>query len=158
MNEIQELLVRLGLNANRKQRVDKNRTGDVAQVPFVNRIIRRCVPNFNDIPCFDGMSYKEDFIDWILNFEDYFTYAKIPEDFKALLVSRKLVRDAADWWNNIEYFRMRRGKSKIFSWPRMKRLMVNFFFPRDYDETFFYTSYSHGQKKLFEGNVARISI
>ena len=106
MNEIQELLVRLGLNANRKQRVDKNRTGDVAQVPFVNRIIRRCVPNFNDIPCFDGMSYKEDFIDWILNFEDYFTYAKIPEDFKALLVLRKLMRDAKDWQNNIEYFRM----------------------------------------------------
>ena len=53
---------------------------------------------------------------------------------------------------------MWKGKSKIFSWPRMKRLMVNFFFPRDYDETFFYTSYSHGQKKLFEGNVARISI
>jgi hypothetical protein len=43
------------------------------------------------------MSYKEDFIDWILNFEDYFTYAKIPEDFKALLVLRKLMRDAKDW-------------------------------------------------------------
>ena len=43
------------------------------------------------------MSYKEDFIDWIWNFEDYFTYAKIPEDFKALLVLRKLMRDAKDW-------------------------------------------------------------
>uniref|UniRef100_A0A2N9GCV3 Uncharacterized protein n=1 Tax=Fagus sylvatica TaxID=28930 RepID=A0A2N9GCV3_FAGSY len=32
----------------------------------------------------------------------------IPEDFKVLLVSRKLVRDAADWWNDIEYCRMRR--------------------------------------------------
>jgi hypothetical protein len=107
MNEFRELLVELGLNANRKQRV--------ARWPFVNRLIGRCVLKFNDIPCFDGISYKEDLIEWILNFEDYFTYAKILEDFKALLVSRKLVRDAADWWNNIEYFRMRRDKSKIFS-------------------------------------------
>ena len=61
--------------------------------------------SFKDIPCFDCISYKEDFIDWILKFEDCFTYAKIPEDFKALLLSRKLVRDAADWWNG-EYFKM----------------------------------------------------
>ena len=114
----------------------------------------RHVLNFSDIPCFDGISYKEDFIDWILNFEDYFTYAKIPEDFKVLLVSRKLVRDAANWWNDIEYCRMRRGKVKIFSWQRMKRLMANFFFPRNYNEILFYTSYSHGQSKLFEGKCS----
>ena len=30
MNKIQELLVELGLNANRKQRVDKNHTKEVA--------------------------------------------------------------------------------------------------------------------------------
>jgi hypothetical protein len=71
--------------------------------------------NFNDIACFDGISYKEDFINWILNFEDYFTYAKIPEDFKVLLVLRKLVNDVVDWWNDIEYFKMRRRKSRIFS-------------------------------------------
>ena len=65
--------------------------------------------NFNDIACFDGVSYKEDFINWILNFEDYFTYAKIPEDFKVLLVLRKLVKDV------VEYFKMRRRKSRIFS-------------------------------------------
>jgi hypothetical protein len=92
MNEIRKLLVGLGLNANRKQRVDKNRAGEVAREPFVNQLIRRHVLNFNDIPCFD-ISYKEDFIDWILNFEDYFTCAKIPKDFKVPLVSRKLVKD-----------------------------------------------------------------
>ena len=97
MNEIQDLLIGLGLNANKKQRINKNRIGEVARGPFVNWLIRWLVLNFNDIPCFDGMSYKEDFIDWILNFEDYFTYAKIPEDFKALLVLRKLMRDAKDW-------------------------------------------------------------
>jgi hypothetical protein len=41
------------------------------------------------------LSYKEDFIDWNLYFEDYFAYAKIPKDFKVLLV-----RDASNWWND----------------------------------------------------------
>ena len=39
----------------------------------------------------------------------------------------------------------------------MKRLMVNFFFPRGYDEVLFYTTYSHKTKNLFEvdcsGNI-----
>ena len=63
MNEIRELLVGLGLNPNRKQRVAKNRAGEVAREPFVNRLIRRHALNFNGIPCFDDISYKEDFID-----------------------------------------------------------------------------------------------
>ena len=106
MNMIRELLVGLGLNTNKKQRVDKNRAREVARGTFVNRLIGRHVLNFNDISCFDDISYKEDFIDWIFNFVDYFTYAKIREDFKVLLVSRKLVWDVADWWNDIKYFRM----------------------------------------------------
>ena len=53
----------------------------------------------------------------------------------------------------IEYFRMRRGKLRIFSWPRIKRLMVNFFFPRDYDEILFYTTYSQRIAKLFKGDL-----
>jgi phosphoribosylformylglycinamidine (FGAM) synthase PurS component len=56
MNEIQELLVGLGLNANKEQRVDKNRTREVARESFVNRLIKQHVLNFNDIPCFDGIS------------------------------------------------------------------------------------------------------
>jgi hypothetical protein len=86
-----------------------------------------------------------------LNFENHFTYAKIPKDFKALLVLRKLVRDVADWWNDIEYFRIRKGKFRIFSWARMKRLIVNFFLTCSYDEILFYISYSHGKTILFEG-------
>ena len=149
MNEIRELLVVVGLelNANRLQRVGKNRTRDIARGPLVNRLMGRHVLNFSDIPCFDGISYKEDFIGWILNFEDYFTYAKIPEDFKVLLVSRKLVRDAADWWNDIEYCRMRRGKFQIFSWARMKRLMASFIQVIVMDN-----------QNYLKGNVARISI
>jgi hypothetical protein len=55
-----------------------------------------------------------------LDLENYFSYAKIPKDFKVLLVSSKLESDATDWWNDEGYSRMRRGKPKKFSWPRMK--------------------------------------
>lgn len=37
------------------------------------------VLNFNNIPYFDGISYKENFIDLILNPGNYFAYTKIPE-------------------------------------------------------------------------------
>jgi hypothetical protein len=108
MNEIRELLVVVGLelNSNRLQRVGKNCTRDIARGPLVNRLMGRHVLNFSDIPFFDGISYREDFIGWILNFKDYFTYAKIPKNFKVLLVRRKLVKDTTDWWNDIDYFRM----------------------------------------------------
>lgn len=43
---------------------------------------------------------------------------------------------------------MQRGKPKISTWPRMKKLMVNFLFPLDYDEIFFYTSYGHRLKEF----------
>jgi hypothetical protein len=39
-----------------------------------------------------------------LDLEDYFSYARIPEDFKVLLVSSKLGSNAADQWNDIKYF------------------------------------------------------
>lgn len=44
--------------------------------------INRHVLNFNDITYFDRVSYKENFVDWILDLEDYFAYATIPKDFK----------------------------------------------------------------------------
>ncbi len=52
------------------------------------------------------ITYKEDFIDWILDFEEYFDNEKIPEGFKVQFVSSKLESYAEDWWNFIEYFRM----------------------------------------------------
>jgi hypothetical protein len=55
-----------------------------------------------------------------LDLENYFSYAKIPKDFKVLLVSSKFECDAADWWNDEGYSKMRKGKPKIFSWPSMK--------------------------------------
>ena len=59
MNKIRELLVGLGLNANRKQRVDMNRTREVAREPFVNRLIIHHVLNFNDISCFIAYHTKK---------------------------------------------------------------------------------------------------
>ena len=93
------------------------------------------------------ITYKEDFIDWILDFEEYFNNKKILESFKVQFVSSKLESDAEDWWNDIEYFRMCRDKSTISSWPRKKKkMMVKFLFTCDFDEILFYESKSLGNK------------
>lgn len=55
-------------------------------------------------------------------------------------VWRKLESDAEDWWNDIEYFIMLRGKTKIYSLPRMRKVMVNFFITCDFDEILLHTS------------------
>ena len=43
--------------------------------------------------------------------------------------------DAKDWWNEIKYLE-EEEVPKISSLPRMKRLVVFFFFPNNYDVFF----------------------
>lgn len=45
----------------------------------------------------DRASYKEGFIYWILDLEDYFGYTKIPKYFKVQLVSIMFANNATDW-------------------------------------------------------------
>lgn len=51
------------------------------------RAINQHILNFNGSSCFDGVLYKEYFIDWILKI---ILFTQILEDFKLQLVSRKL--------------------------------------------------------------------
>ena len=84
--------------------------------------------NFNDIQYFDDTSYKEDFIDWILDLKDYSAYAKISKYFKVQFVSRKLM-----WckrlveWNKI--FRRRRG-TQDFLIAKNEKIGGFFFLPK----------------------------
>lgn len=54
------------------------------------------------------VNHTEEFIDWMLDLVDYFSYAKVFEHFKVFFVSRILESDVANWWNDIQYIRRRR--------------------------------------------------
>ena len=56
--------------------------------------IQRCTPNYNKIPFFDGDMCKMDFIDWLLDLEEYFNFWKICDEEKVWLASNKLDDEA----------------------------------------------------------------
>ena len=76
--EICYMLIDLGLNA--KQEYEDNGNNYVKQYSW-GCPINQHVLNFNDSPCFDSISYQENFINWTLDLEHYFAYANIPEYF-----------------------------------------------------------------------------
>ena len=39
-----------------------------------DQYIQRCTPNSKEIPFFDGNMCKLDFIDWLLDFQEYFYF------------------------------------------------------------------------------------
>ena len=46
------------------------------------RYIQRCTPNYKKIPFFDGDMCKMDFVDWLLDLEEYFNFWKICDEEK----------------------------------------------------------------------------
>lgn len=74
---------------------------------------------------------KFQFIDWILDFEDYFNYYEICDEEKVIFVYNKVDDDVVKWQDDIKIDQKYRGKSKIHSWQRMKIVLVGLWFPYD---------------------------
>ena len=77
--------------------------------------IQQRTPNNKKIPFFDEDMCKLDFIDWLLDFEEYFNFWKICDEEKKWLASNKLDNEVEEWWEDIQIDRKRRGKHPICS-------------------------------------------
>uniref|UniRef100_A0A7N2MLY1 Uncharacterized protein n=1 Tax=Quercus lobata TaxID=97700 RepID=A0A7N2MLY1_QUELO len=77
-----------------------------------DQYIQRCTPNCKKIPFFDGDMCKLDFIDWLLDLEEYFNFWKICDEEKVRLASNKLDNEAEEWWEDIQIDRKRRLLAK----------------------------------------------
>lgn len=94
LQEIHGMLINLSLKTKGDCEDNRDiRVRDYACNPPINWVIL----NFNGIPCFDGILYKEELINSIINFEYYFFYAKITKDFIGKFVSSKFKKDAVGW-------------------------------------------------------------
>ena len=89
------------------------------------RYIQRRTPNYKKIPFFDRDMCKMDFIDWLLDLEEYFNFWKICNEEKLRLASNKLDDEAKEWWEEIQIDRKRRGKHLICSWQKMKKVLID---------------------------------
>ena len=105
-----------------------------------DQYIQRRTPNYKKIPFFDGDTCKLDFIDWLLDFEEYFNFWKICDEEKVWLASNKLDDEAEEWWEDIQIDRKQQVKHPIYSWQRMKRILIDLWFPNDYYNILDYTS------------------
>ena len=67
-----------------------------------DQYIQRRTPNYKTIPFFDGDMCNLDFIDWLLDLEEYFNYWKICDEEKVWLASNKLNDEVEKWWEDIQ--------------------------------------------------------
>ena len=68
---------------------------------------------------------KLDFIDWLLDLEEYFDYWEIYEEEGVWLAFNKLDGEAKEWWEDIQIDRKHQGKHPIHYWQRMKKVLVD---------------------------------
>ena len=80
-----------------------------------------------------------DFVNWLLDLEEYFNFWKICDEKKVQLASNKLDDEAEEWWEEIQINRKRRGKHPIYSWQKMKKVLIDLWFPNDYYDILDYT-------------------
>ena len=62
-----------------------------------DQYIQRRTSSYKKIPFFDGDMCKLDFIDWLLDLEEYFNFRKICDKEKVQLASNKLDDEADEW-------------------------------------------------------------
>ncbi|KAI5324497.1 hypothetical protein L3X38_033570 [Prunus dulcis] len=86
-----------------------------------------------DVPCFMGSDCIEGFLEWVADVEEIFDTISNSEDKMVKIVVSRLRGDVAFWWDEMLKSMKQQGKNPIASWNRMKRLLVEKFFPFEYD-------------------------
>ena len=70
-----------------------------------DQYIQRHTSNYKKSPFFDRDMCKLDFINWLLDLEEYFNFWKICDKEKVQLASNKLEDEAEEWWEDIQIYR-----------------------------------------------------
>ena len=79
-----------------------------------------------------------------------FNFWKICDEEKVWLASNKLDDEAEEWWEDIQINRKQRDKHPIRSWQRMKRILIDLWFPNDYYDILDYTSIDYKSVYSYE--------
>nr|GFB10895.1 reverse transcriptase domain-containing protein [Tanacetum cinerariifolium] len=66
---------------------------------------------------------------WLQTVERIFDLRDIPDRLKVKLVAIKLKKYASLWWEQVQTQRARKGKHKVDTWDKMKRLLRDQFLP-----------------------------
>ena len=58
--------------------------------------------------------------------------------------------EAEEWWEDIQINRKQQGKYPICSWQRMKRVLIESWFPNDYYDILDYASVNYKSKQYVQ--------
>ncbi|KAG6415636.1 hypothetical protein SASPL_123049 [Salvia splendens] len=88
-----------------------------------------------DIPSFDGTLNIEDFLDWVTDVDRFFEHVEVLNEKRAAMVACRLKSVAAAWWDMQLRDRELQGKARVFTWRKMRGMIVDEYLPADYDQT-----------------------
>ncbi|GKB18012.1 RNA-directed DNA polymerase [Tanacetum coccineum] len=90
-----------------------------------------------EIPEFTGKVHPDDFIDWLSTDERVFDVRDSPNKLKVKLMAIKLRQHASLWWYHVTKRLRMKGKSKVETWEKMKKLMKAKFLPENHRQEAF---------------------
>jgi hypothetical protein len=73
-----------------------------------------------EVPMYEGELNVEELMDWINAMNTYFDFEDVEEDTRVKYEETRLKGHATLWWDEVQYDRKRKGKSKIKSWDKSK--------------------------------------
>jgi hypothetical protein len=85
-----------------------------------------------ELPMYDGRMDDEILLDWFSALENCFDCDDVEDRMKVKIAKSRMKGHALLWWDNLQADRMKKGWSKISSWPRMMEKMKEKFLPEDY--------------------------
>eukprot|EP00253_Pinus_taeda_P001707 PITA_01707 len=91
-----------------------------------------------EIPTYEGILNAEELMDLINSLDKYFDYEEEADNKNKVKFSVTRLRGHATiWWDELQTYKMRKGKSKIKQWDKMVSKMKSKFMPKDYQLNLF---------------------
>jgi len=75
----------------------------------------------------------EEFLDWQIDVDRFFGVMDILENKQVKMVAIRLKGTTTVWWDILVVQRNRQRKHPIQTWRKIKQLMLERFFPEDYE-------------------------
>ncbi|GKA08213.1 RNA-directed DNA polymerase [Tanacetum coccineum] len=104
-------------------------------------------PNIK-IPEFTSKVHPNDFINWLSMVERVFDVRDIPDKLKVKLVAIKLRQHASLWWDHVNKRRRVKGKLKVETWEKMKKLLKAKFLPENHRQEAFLDYHNMSQQNM----------
>ncbi|KAK0577396.1 hypothetical protein LWI29_032473 [Acer saccharum] len=97
---------------------------------------------------FEGKMQPDELVEWLNAVDRIFDYQDVPENKKVKLVAIKLRKHASFWWENLKRQRERDGRSRIFTWEKMKKELKRKYLPDNYRQDIFLKINNFRQRDL----------